>query len=421
MFFTCLIFFASLYISSGEDLVTYKLEKNITLKIKIGDPNVIAIAPKKVGWGYYQFPSLGRWNDGTLTLTYNIAPDAAESYGQPRAALVSHDGGRTWQSLTGKWGAGGLLLPNGDQISIATPKPYNLTDLNLPKPVGELTSSYGKQKYVMYRLSDLPRKLRTIRISRVSKGAGFAQIEHAWLDDPFALRYSIRSIFPIVWWGNLNLLKDGSILAVVYPGNMLREDGSVDPHWHVFSYRSTDFGRTWKIQGRILYQPDLKADPVGNQRDGFSEPTSIVLDDGSILCILRTTDGVGIGPMYATRSNDMGNTWTKPRVIAPNGVLPRLLKLQNNVLVLSSGRPGVQLRFCVDGKGAKWTEPLDIVPITDSNPHADTCGYTSILATGPDCFLIAYSHFKHVNEKGEHRKAILLREVKVEVTKKLVN
>lgn len=396
-------------------LASAKPEKS--LEITMSEPRVVAVAPEEVGWGYYQFPSLGKWSDGTLSLTYNISPDAAESYGKPRAALISNDQGKTWKPMTGKWGVGGLLLPNGDRIAVATPKPYDVARLQLPKPAGILTSSYSKEKYVVYRLQDLPPKLRTIRIIRTKRESEIGRLEHAWLDDPLALRYSLRSIFPIVWWGDMHVLKDGSLIAIVYPGLLTDEDGTPHPKWHVFAYRSTDFGHTWKIQGRILYRPDIKADPRGQERNGFTEPGSLVMDDGSIICVLRTTDGTGIGPMYVTRSSDMGKTWSTPRVIAPNGVLPRLLRLDNGILVLSSGRPGVQLRFCTDGKGLKWSEPFELIPITESNPHADTCGYTSLIATGPDTFLIAYSHFKHENDQGQIRKAILVREVKARYSK----
>ena len=116
--------------------------------------------------------------------------------------------------------------------------------------------------------------------------------------------------------------------------------------------------------------------------------------------------------MYASWSKDMGKTWSKPKVITPNGVLPKLLKLENGILVLSSGRPGVQLRFSKDGK--KWSEPFDLVPLTEKDPHKDTCGYTSLLTTGPNRFIIAYSHFKHVTDEGLVRKAIMIREVRVD-------
>ncbi|MBP6963557.1 MAG: exo-alpha-sialidase [Armatimonadetes bacterium] len=384
-----------------------------SVKADFAEPQVIAVADKEYGWGWYQFPSIGEWADGTLCLTYSAAPDAAESYGTPRPMMTSHDRGKTWTPHTGKWGVSGLLLPNGDRIGVLTPKPYKVADLHLPEPVGVLSSNYGNQKHVMYRVTDLPAKLQTIRIRRLKKGVENAFTEHAVVDDPQSLRYSLRDVFPIIWWGDLHLASDGSILAGIYPGYRLLGDGTIDPKGNVFFYRSTDDGRSWKLQGRILYQPDPKADPVGDKRGGFTEPTFEILADGSLLCVMRTTDGAGIGPMYSSRSKDMGKTWSKPKAFAPNGVLPKLLRLDNGVLVLASGRPGVQVRFCTDGNGQQWTDPFDLVPVTSDNVSADTCGYTSLLATGPDSFLIAYSHFKHQTSDGQLRKAILLREITV--------
>ena len=382
------------------------------MEVSVGEPVVAVVAPTEVGWGYYQFPGIGRWDDGTLSLTYSAAPDVAESYGSSRGGLLtSKDDGKTWTPYSGKWGGSGMLLPNGDRIGVSTPKPYKLADLELPEPAGVLVSTYGKQKYTMYRMTELQPKLRTIRISRQKKGSDTRVTEHAWVDDSLALRYSIREIFPIIWWGNVKVAGDGSLIAGIYPGNMVREDGSLDLKWHIFFYRSTDFGHTWKIQGRILYQPDLKADPKGKEHDGFGEPAFEMLADGSFICVMRTTDGAGIGPMYSSRSTDMGKTWSKPKAIAENGVLPRLLKLENGILVLSSGRPGVQVRFSKDGEN--WTEPLDVIRVTEKDPHKDTCGYTSLVTTGPDRFIIVYSHFKHQIEKGEVRKAIIIREIQV--------
>ena len=383
------------------------------VRVHLGEPTVVAVAPNEVGWGYYQFPSIGRWDDGTLCLTYNMAADAAESYGTPRAVMVSQDGGKTWAPHSGAWGVSGLLLPNGDRIGISTPKPYQLADLHLPKPVGIIQSTYSTEKYTMYRLGDLEPKLRSVYISRLAKGATKRVVEQASLDDPQALRYSLRDLFPIVWWGDLRLASDGSAIAGIYPGRRVRDDGTMESKGGVFFYRSTDFGHSWKIQGRIPYQPDLKADPQGERRDGFTEPAFEILKDGSLLCVMRTSDGVGIGPMYASRSADLGKTWSRPVVIAPNGVLPKLLKLGNGILALASGRPGVQLRVCADGKGKEWSDPFELVPSIADPPGADSCGYTGLVATGPDRFLIAYSHFKHRNDQGELRKAILVREVRV--------
>jgi hypothetical protein len=73
----------------------------------------------------------------------------------------------------------------------------------------------------------------------------------------------------------------------------------------------------------------------------------------------------------------------------------------------------VQLRISVDGRGATWTDPLEIVPTMTDDPHRNTCGYTDLVATGSDRFLLVYSHFRHKDDGGQMRKAIKVCEVRV--------
>ena len=241
-------------------------------------------------------------------------------------------------------GGPGLLLPNGDRIQVLTPKAIKTAELRLPKPVQDTSNTYSKAKQTLYLLSELPPEVQGVCLSRIAKGQPKAVSERAILDDPQALRYSLQDLFPIVWWGNLRVARDGSIGAGIYPGYGLRDNGSVDPKGGVFFYRSTDAGRSWKIPGRIPFPPDLVADPRGGERMGYTEPAFAILADGSFLCVTRTTDGIGNGPMYASRSQTWGAPRARPEVIARSGVLPRLLRLANGVVVLDSGRPGVQLR-----------------------------------------------------------------------------
>ena len=272
------------------------------LSVQLGEPRVVAVADRELGWGFHQFPGITRWEDGRLAVTYNMSTDAAESYGLPTPTMVSSDGGETWKPHAGQAGVGGLLLPNGDRIEISTPRPYQIKGLKLPEPV-----TPGAHQY---HLHELPAKLRTIRISRIAKGSSEAKIEPASLDDPQALRGGGPEIFPIIWWGDMRVATDGSVIAGVYPGRYMHDDGTIDPKCGVFFYRSTDFGHSWKIHGRIPYQPDLKADPKGYQRSGYTEPAFEILADGSLICVMRTTDGQGVGPMYASWSKDMGKTWS---------------------------------------------------------------------------------------------------------------
>ena len=82
------------------------------------------------------------------------------------------------------------------------------------------------------------------------------------------------------------------------------------------------------------------------------------------------------------------------------------MQLDNGVLVLSFGRPGVWLSFSLDG-GHSWTEKQAVL-------KGDSCGYTSLAALGKDTFLLAYSEFERPNAKGQPAKAILVRKISVQ-------
>jgi hypothetical protein len=152
------------------------------------------------------------------------------------------------------------------------------------------------------------------------------------------------------------------------------------------------------LQGRIPFPPDA--------RDGFTEPAFTRLRDGSLYCVLRATDGTGVGPMYRTRSTDGGRTWSKPAVMGPFGVMPRLLRLGNGMVVLSSGRPGVQLRISKSGLGDDWSEPVDVLPPTSDKLDVDSCGYTGLVALDRETFLI----------DGRPRKTVLARRIRLTAT-----
>ncbi|MBI5281612.1 MAG: exo-alpha-sialidase [Candidatus Solibacter usitatus] len=383
-------------------------------RVVVSDPTLVAEAPAEVRrWGYYQFPTLDRAAGGRILLTFHVHPDSARSYGLAADVPnrgISSDNGRTWTLTSSTEPAPGIKLPNGDRLRIVTPKAVPAGELRLPAPVGTRAGTYGNLPYVYYRLDELPEMLRGVPLARLAKGAESWSDERAALDDPAALRYTVEGVFPVVWWGDVRVAPDRSLLAVVYPGRMA---GPHFKHCHAFCYRSTDHGRTWKVQGRILYEPDPVADPKAASRDGFSEPAFEILRDGSLLCVLRTTDGLGVGPMFYTRSGDMGKTWSRPQAFTPTGVLPRLLRLGNGTLVLSSGRPGVDLRFSFDGRGEKWSEPHKLVPISSGNAQADSCGYTSLLPLSDSSLLVAYSWFQRPAADGTPRKAILVRRVDI--------
>lgn len=98
-----------------------------------------------------------------------------------------------------------------------------------------------------------------------------------------------------------------------------------------FVVKSTDEGRTWHYLASIAV-PRL-GDPVG---EGFVEPAIVLLDDGRLLCVMRTGHHY---PLYASWSVDSGRTWSPPVYTGlDRGADPNLIKLADGRVALSWGR-----------------------------------------------------------------------------------
>jgi hypothetical protein len=230
--------------------------------------------------------------------------------------------------------------------------------------------------------------LRRIFFQRFSRGAWLQ--ESAIIDDPGGMRYAVGgrvSAHLVGGHGSAarRLAGCGHVSEYLGPAYAVPLRCCVLAIDRSGTYR--------RLQGRIIHARRTGR-PEGYERDGFTEPAFTRLRDGSLYCVLRTTDGNGVGPMYRTRSLDGGRTWSKPAVMAKNGVMPRLLRLGNGMLLLSSGRPGVQLRISKSGLGDDWSEPVDVLPPTSDKLDVDSCGYTGLVALDRDTFLIVYSWFQ---------------------------
>lgn len=392
--------------------VQYQRDGKKVLTVQLKEPIVLGVADKVEKWGYFQFPHIERMADNNMRVRWNLNDDAMEAYGKHKFGQSVSKDGKTWTSTDDTSPFTSIVLRNGERLSIHTPKPIRVDTIALPTPASSplAADTYSKSTYNYYRLQDLPESCQGIYFDRLLPNAKEWKLEKAVLNDPNAARNSLRGHIPIIWWGDIHHAKDGSLIAGVYPGFYVDNNNNALPKHNVFFYRSTDNGKSWNVQGRIFYEPDSLTDKKANSRMGFTEPAYEILADGTFICVNRTTDGIGNGPMYISRSSDMGKTWSKPEIFMASGVLPRLLQLENGVIVMASGRPGVQLRFSNDGKGKVWTNAFEMMPWIDYKDQV-SCGYTGLLATGPDRFLVVYSDFRFVTEEGTVRKAIKVREV----------
>jgi len=388
--------------------IVYQRDGIPLLKVELQTPVVVAEASKPEGWGYFQFPRIYRSVRDQLVATWYYCLDDPVDYGKETPFMLSSDKGKTWHSSEQPIPPIGLLLPESENyLSIREPPSYKASELQLPQPIASDTISFNRS-LVFYRENELPPILRGVYLNRWDKNGVWSEMQ-AGMDDPWAVRYSDNEWFPVaLLGGDMKLLPDKSIVFGIYGIFHEQETGGVEPGGISF-YRSTDDGLNWKIRGKIAYNYDPAVDPNGSKRKTFcfTEPAFEILSDGTFFCVMRTDDMFGSAPLYLSRSTDQGVTWSLPKAFTPNGVLPRLLQLENGVLVLSSGRPGVQIRFSFDGKGEKWTDSFEMLP------YGDTCGYTELIATGPDSFLVIYSDFKYLNQANEIRKAIKVREIKV--------
>lgn len=122
-----------------------------------------------------------------------------------------------------------------------------------------------------------------------------------------------------------------------------------------FIVKSTDKGRTWHYLASVAVPKS--GDPIG---EGFVEPAITLLDDGRLLCIMRTGHHY---PLYASWSTDDGKTWSPPLYTGlDRGCDPCLIKLRDGRIALSWGRrypegwskvtpEGDQSRFKYPGEG----------------------------------------------------------------------
>jgi hypothetical protein len=129
---------------------------------------------------------------------------------------------------------------------------------------------------------------------------------------------------------------------------------------------------------------------------GPGEPSLVQLATGELMCVMRMGGGADF-PLRRSYSADGGRTWSTPDLLPARSVEPSLKRLQNGVLALATGRPGVFLWLSSDQRGERW-QAIDIFahhnrwapdPGYQITP-AQTTAYTEIIEVAPNRLLLAY-------------------------------
>ena len=126
-------------------------------------------------------------------------------------------------------------------------------------------------------------------------------------------------------------LEDGSLLAAMY-GKF-----TTDVKYRTFVVCSVDRGKTWSYLSTVAF--DLTAGKE-HRMESFCEPDLLLLPSGEILCFMRTggTYNSTFSPLYLSRSNDGGKSWSRADPIADRGVWPNACLLANGVIAIAHGR-----------------------------------------------------------------------------------
>ncbi|WP_162633289.1 sialidase family protein [Echinicola strongylocentroti] len=365
------------------------------------DEKVIAKAENEEPWGHFQFPTLSI-SDDEFYVSWSMNEDNISNLGKGKTVrMMSSNEGKSWKPITWDKSKEGVLLPNGCRIKLYTKPSVKLLDSIKEKSIGELKNSYSRRKVRFYYDKDLPPKYQGAYLARNCNGK--FQPYKVNIKDPDFIRYEQDGILPFVWWGNIIYDENSQILYAAMSPSYYIEDGTVKPSG-VIIYESSDFGISWSKKGVIKYFVDPKKDKVKQAysiSDGFMEPSFLILKDGTFVCVVRSTNGFGNRPLYFTKSIDKGATWSKPKVIAKSGVMPKLVQLENGVIVLSTGRPGIQLYYSSDG-GDSWSDKYIVL-----DDDKGTCGYTGLKSVSNNRFMLVYSDFTRKNSNNLDRKAIV--------------
>ena len=199
--------------------------------------------------------------------------------------------------------------------------------------------------------------------------------------------------------GNILQLNDGRIFTTVYG----KFAGDEDLTLRIFTVVSEDRGFTWRYLSTVAGPEDVLETP---KKPRPSESNTVRLVDGRLMCVYRVGSSLEFRKSY---SADEGATWTKPeRMDGVWSVEPQVVRLENGLILLSGGRPGLFLWVCADGDGVAWERinlgehhnalQLDIelhystafCEAKDSFDPYQSTSYTCMVPVGPEEVLICY-------------------------------
>ncbi len=336
------------------------------LKLTFQKPRVIA----ETNHGYCWYPNLHKFSTGELMLNHSLNPDSNENLHNSQAVYISDDGGENFDfayDVNGFHNGGGEV-----RISLDDGRIVGVSTFLKPAPPGQARSfaahywcyENGGRRYSVEpwgaKVTGLPRDV--VMWNKPSR---------TWWAS-------------INWFSDIVVLDDGRFITTL----SLRFTG--DSLESTVALASDDQGRNWEYLSTIA-----DADAIPDASEGFDEPCLIRLEDGDLMCISRVGDE-NKEKLARAYSSDGGQTWSQLDRLPAYSVAPDILRLQNGVLALSTGRPGVFLWLSTDARGRNW-QMFDVMgfhnSVLDEQSHFDTLqttAYTAKIENEPNRVFMIY-------------------------------
>ena len=431
--------------------------------VVISDPIMVYRSPAemKQAWGYYQFPRLYRTATGEILANWNYSDDSVLGEGRSVVAVknaVSGDNGKTWTPVSDdemfryqivyndaptKDGKYFVSFGGEDGVRISA-----CQNTATPYAGGMATFWYGARQSKVYLASDIAKL--TLTDSNGNAITKFQEPNTVQMNeyDPATGKITARAVtvnwrhMPVAagvdgetqiitpqsrnWRINSShgvVVKDGDLYYVLYSNGFDSSKSDIGEasasetciYSNVYVFNSVDGGDTWNYLSQISandipnFKPELNV-------EGACEPTMGIMPDGKFLILFRSGDNNM--PSYLTYSSDDCKTWSTPVQFDSLGVLPQLITLDCGVSIASYGRPGVFVKTTSDPAGRVWRDRIEI-PLSPKSPTSNearlSCCYTQLLPISPTSALLIYTDFHHPTGDGAFTKAILVREIRIEL------
>ena len=344
------------------------------------------LSEEKYGSGHY--PACGiNSGDGRIIVSVGIAPEH-KAY-----SLYSEDNGVTFQRYEGAGRATRapfIRLKNGTFLAVGESSAVFRSIINLEQEkVPFVLAVHRAKSFDDIMSGNVETHFAPVDIPDLSMGYGDCNNRHTGCAQTGIIEMANGDIL-VMMYGQF---KQDRILCP-----WLKEHGPYDFYlYRTWCIVSHDGGETFEFLNTVA---DCNTHPIADvNAEGYCETDCIEVEDGHIVAVLRTGGHEIYSPLYVSHSYDYGRTWGKPYIVNDWGVWPRIIKLSDGTLVISSGHIHTFLLFSTDG-GLTWSEASILEEC--AGKWGESCsGYNYITESRPGELTLVFDDPKEGISEGD--------------------